>query len=90
MADNLEPLIKKKKAEAHLDHSLLQCQTSAEMFKTIHEHHELLRKGGVEAAPDRTQFILESKFSWPCYFRKRNSSSCKKCETSTETETSRD
>ena len=58
MAINLEPLIKKKKAISYIDDSLLQSQTKAEMFTVIHEHHQLLRKGGLKAAPDKTHFFL--------------------------------
>ena len=57
MAINFEPHIKKKKAITYLDDSLLQSHTKAEMFTTIHEH-QLLRKGGLKAAPDKTHFFL--------------------------------
>ena len=56
MAINFEPLIKKKKAITYLDDSLLQSHTKAEMFTIIHEYHQLLRKGGLKAAPDKTHF----------------------------------
>ena len=58
MAINFEPLIKKKKTITYLDDSLLQSQTKAEMFTIIHEYHQLLREGGLKAAPDKTQFFL--------------------------------
>ena len=58
MAINFEPLIKKKKAITYFDDSLLQSHTKAEMFTIIHEYHQLLRKGGLEAAPDKTDFFL--------------------------------
>ena len=58
MAINIEPLIKKKKAITNLDDSLLQSHTKAEMFTIIHEYHQLLRKGGLKAAPDKTHFFL--------------------------------
>ena len=57
MAINFEPLIKKKTL-TYLDDNLLQSHTKAELFTTIHEYHQLLRKGGLEAAPDKTQFVL--------------------------------
>ena len=41
-----------------LDDSLLQSHTKAEMFTIIHEYHQLLRKGGLKAAPDKTHFFL--------------------------------
>ena len=63
MAINFELLIKKKKAITYLDHSLLQSHTKAEMFTVIHKYHQLLRKGGLKAAPDKTLFFLrEVKF----------------------------
>ena len=57
MAINFEPLIKKKKAIAYLDDSLLQSHTKAEMFTIFREYHQL-RKGGLKAAPDKTHFFL--------------------------------
>ena len=58
MAINFELLIKKKKAITYLDDSLLQSQTKAQMFTIIHEHHQILRKGVLKAAPDKTHFFL--------------------------------
>ena len=49
MAINFETLIRKKEAITYLDDSLLQSHTEAEMFMTIHEYHQLLRKGGFKA-----------------------------------------
>ena len=58
MAINFEQPIKKKKAITYLDDSLLQSQTKAEMFMTIHEYHQLLRKGALKTAPNKTHFFL--------------------------------
>ena len=58
MTIKFEPLIKKKKAITYLDDSVLQSHTKAEMFTIIHEYHELLRKGGLKAAPDKALFFL--------------------------------
>ena len=58
MAINFEPLVKKKQAITYLDDSLLQSQTKGETFTIIHEYHQLLRKGGLKAAPDKTHFFL--------------------------------
>ena len=58
MAINLEPLIKKQKAITYLDDSLLQSHTKTKMFTIIHEYHQLLRKGGLKAAPDKTHLFL--------------------------------
>ena len=63
MAINFKPLIKNKKAKAYIVDSLLQSQTKGEMFTIIHEYHQLLRKGGLKAAPDETHFFLrKAKF----------------------------
>ena len=59
IAINFELLIKKKKAITYLDDSLLQSHTKAEMFTLIHEYHQLLRKGGLKAAPEKTHFFLK-------------------------------
>ena len=58
MAINFEPLAKKRQAITYLDDSLLQLQVKGEMFTIIHEYHQLLRKGGVKSAPDKTIFFL--------------------------------
>ena len=42
----------------YLDDSLLQSHIKAEMFTSIHEYHQLLRNGGLKAAPDKTHFFL--------------------------------
>ena len=57
MAINFEPLMKKK-AKTYLDDSLLQSHNKAEIFTIIHEYHQLLRTGGLKAAPDKTHFFL--------------------------------
>ena len=63
MAINFEPLVKKKQAITYLDDSLLQLQTKGEIFTIIHEYHQLLRKGGLKAAPDKTHsFLRKVKF----------------------------
>ena len=58
MAINCEPLVKKKKAITYRDASLLQSRTKAEMITIIHEYHQLLRKGDVKAAPDKSHVLL--------------------------------
>ena len=58
MVFNFEPLIKKKKVITYLDDSLLQSHTKAQMFTIIYEYNQLLRKRGLKAAPDKTQFFL--------------------------------
>ena len=58
-----ETLIKKKKTITYLDDSLLQSHTKPELFTIIHEHHQLLRKVGFKAAPDKTHcFLRKVKF----------------------------
>ena len=56
-AINGEPLFKKKKAVIYPDDSLLQAHTKAKMFTNNHEHHQLLRKGGLKAAADKSHFF---------------------------------
>ena len=58
MAINFESLVKKKQAVTYLDDSQHQSQTKSEMFNIIHEYHQLLRKGGLRAAPDKRHFFL--------------------------------
>ena len=76
MAVNFEPLVKKKQAITYLDDSLLQSQTKGEMFTIIHEYHQLLRKGGLKAAPDKNTLLFEkSKTPGTRYISRRNSTS---------------
>ena len=51
-----------KKAITYLDDSLIQSHTKAEMFTIVHEYHQLLRKGGLKAAPDKTHFFKKVNF----------------------------
>ena len=55
LAINFEPLIKTKPI-TYLDDSLLHSQTKGESLTIIHEYHQLLRKKGLKAAPEKTQF----------------------------------
>ena len=61
MVINFEPLVKKKKALTYLDDSLLQSHTTAETFTIIHQYHQLLRKGGLKAAPEKKHFFLRKE-----------------------------
>ena len=58
MAINFELLIKKKKSITYLDDGLLQSHTKVEMFTNNHAYHQLLRKEGFKATPDKTYFFL--------------------------------
>ena len=60
MAINFEPPVKKNKAITYLDGSLLQCLTTTEMFTTFQEYHQLSRKEGLKAAPNKTHFFLRN------------------------------
>ena len=54
-----DPLIKKKQAITYIDDTIMKSQTRGEMFTIINEHHTLLRKAGLKAAPDKTFFFLK-------------------------------
>ena len=58
MAIHFEPFIKRKQAITYLDDSLMQAQTKQEMFTVVHENHQLLKKAGLEAAPEKTNFFI--------------------------------
>ena len=62
MAINFEPLVKRKQAITYLDDSLLQSQTKGGMFTIKHENHQLLKRGGLKVAPDKTHFSRKVKF----------------------------
>ena len=60
MTIHFEPrrnLIKKKHAITYIDDTLMQAKNKQEMFTVIQEYHDLLRKAGRKAAPDKTLFF---------------------------------
>ena len=59
MTLHFDPLIRKKQAITYVDDTIMQSQTRSEMFTIINEHHSLLRKAGLKAAPDKTFFFLK-------------------------------
>ena len=59
MTIHFEPLIKKKQAITYIDDTIMQSQKKGEMFSVIHEYHNLLRKAGLKAAPEKTFFFLK-------------------------------
>ena len=59
MTIHFDPLIRKKQAITYIDDTIMQSQTRGEMFTIIKEYHNLLRKAGLKAAPDKTFFFLK-------------------------------
>ena len=59
MTIHFDPLIKKKPAITYIDDTIMQSQTKNEMFTVINEYHNLPRKAGLKAAPDKTFFFLK-------------------------------
>ena len=59
MTIHFYPLIKKKQAITYIDDTKMQSQNKNEIFAVINEHHNLLRKAGLKAAPDKTFFFLK-------------------------------
>ena len=59
MTIHFEPLIKKKQAITYIEDTIMQSQNKSEMFSIIHEYHNLLRKVGLKAAPEKTFFFLK-------------------------------
>ena len=59
MTIHFDPLIKKKQAITYIDDTIMQLQNRGEIFTIINEYHTLLRKAGLEAAPDKTFFFLK-------------------------------
>ena len=59
MIIHFEPLIKKKQAITYIDDTIMQSQNKSEMFSINHEYHNLLRKAGLKAAPEKTFFFLK-------------------------------
>ena len=58
MTIHFAPLIKKKQAITYIDDTIMQSQTINEMFEIIDKYHELLRKAGLKAQPEKTKFFL--------------------------------
>ena len=59
MSIHFEPLIKKKQAITYIDDTIMQSQNKGKMFSIIREYHNLLRKAGLKAAPEKTFFFLK-------------------------------
>ena len=59
MTFRFEPLIKKKQAITYIDDTIMQSQNKGEVFSIIQEYHNLLRKAGLKAAPEKTFFFLK-------------------------------
>ena len=59
MTIHFEPLIQKEQAITYIDDTIMQSRIKAEMFSIIHEYHNLLRKAGLKAAPEKTFFFLK-------------------------------
>ena len=59
MTIHFEPLIKRKQAITYIDDTIMQSQNKFEMFSIIHEYRDLLKKGGLKAAPEKTFFSLK-------------------------------
>ena len=64
MTIHFDPLIRKKQAITYIDDTIMQSQTRGKMFTIINEYHTLLRRVGLEAAPDRTFFFLKRVKFW--------------------------
>ena len=58
MTIHFAPLIRKKQAITYLDDTIMQAQDETEMFEIIDKYHELLRKSGLKAQPEKTKFFL--------------------------------
>ena len=61
MTIHFEPLIKKQ-AISYIVDTIMQSQTNGKLFSIIHEYHDLLRKAGLKAAPEKTFFLKKVKF----------------------------
>ena len=68
MKNQFEPLIKKKWAITYIDDTIMQPQNKGEMFSIIHEYHNLLRKAGPKAVPEKTFFFLKKWKFWDTTF----------------------
>ena len=59
MTIHFEPLIKKKQAKIYIEDSITQSRDRDEWFLIIQEYHNLFRKAGLKAAPEKTFFFLK-------------------------------
>ena len=48
-----EPPKREKKAKTYIDDTIVQPKNKGGKFLIIHEYHDLLRKGGLQAAPEK-------------------------------------
>ena len=59
MTIHFEPLIRKKQAITYIDDTIMKSKNKGEMFSIIHEYHDLLRKAGLKATPEKTSFSFK-------------------------------
>ena len=59
MTTHFDPLIKKRQSNTYIDDTIMQSQNKNEMFTNINEYHNLLRKAGLKAAPDKSFFFIK-------------------------------
>ena len=68
MTIHFAPLIKRNQAVTYIDDTIMQAQTVEEMFDIIATFHDLLRKSGLKAQPEKTKFFFKKS----TVFRKCN------------------
>ena len=61
MTIHFEALFKKKQAITYTDDTIKQSQNKGEIFLIFHEYHDLLRKTGLKAAPEKNLLPQENE-----------------------------
>ena len=58
MTIHFAPLIKRNQAVTYIDDTIMQAQTVEEKFDIIATYHDLLRKSGLKAQPEKTKIFF--------------------------------
>ena len=69
MTIHFEPLMKKKQAITYIDDTIMQSQNKGEMISITHEYHDLLRKAGLKAGPEKLSSCSKRLIFWDTSFR---------------------
>ena len=59
MTIHFAPLIKRNQAVTYIDDTIMQAQTVEEMFDIFATYHDLLRKSGLKAQPEKNKNFFE-------------------------------
>ena len=72
MKIHFAPLIKRNQAVTYIDDTIMQAQTVEEMFDIIATYHDLLRKSGLNAQPEKKQHFFLRRVQFLRHVKSKN------------------